>query len=300
MNDTRSCPEKPLPRSEWLAAMLMFLLPLVIPIISYMASVGAIIPGWLNTLILLLFWAVGVFALGLAIFKGLPRWSFSYLGFYLMLGIILARYDGIWAAWIFPAFSGAFGPRSLWPLAVRIGYGAVLGFIMLFSILLGALMLVNLLRLLPDYGDLWARMRADWTLFSFVLYGGLVPGVLFTFDEYHFIHIWLFMAWTCLALGAWLYLRGREQKGRILALLGGATAAMWIVALAKWVLIPLQKWPDGYPVAPLPVTRYAETGGALAGWVLIVMMLLAPALLKLLPTATPQRIRGEFGTRSIS
>lgn len=292
--------EKPLPRGEWLAAMIIFLLPLAIPIISYLASTGASIPEWLDTFMLILFWGAAVAALVLAIFKGLPPWSLSYLGFYLMVGILLARYDRIWAGWIYPEFIQSFGPRSLWSLAVRIGYGAVFAVIILFSILLSALILVNLLRLLPDYSDVWGRMRADWTQLSFVVYGGLVPGILITFDEYHYIHIWLFLAWTILALGAWFYLRARSHKQRVLALVGGASGAMWIVALAKWVLIPLQNWPDGYPVAPSPTTRWVETGGALAGWGLIVLLLLAPALLKLLPALPPQRVQEEVSARRFS
>jgi hypothetical protein len=292
--------ERPLPLREWLAAMAIFLLPLAVPIISYLSSIGAGLPDWLSTFLLILFWVAAVAALVVAIFRGLPRWSLSYLGFYLMVGLIMALYDSIWTGWIFLGFTGAFGPRSLWPLAVRIGYSSVIGFIILFSILLGALILVNLLRLLPDYGDLWHRVRADWTHLSFVLYGGLVPGILLTFDEYHFIQIWLFMAWACLAAGAWLYLRAREQKARILALLGGASGAVWIVALAKWVLIPLQKWPDGYPVAPSPTTRWVETGVALAGWFMIVLLLLAPVLLNLLPTSTPKNVRDELGSGSLA
>ncbi|MGD2206512.1 MAG: hypothetical protein PVH17_07010, partial [Anaerolineae bacterium] len=61
-----------------------------------------------------------------------------------------------------------------------------------------------------------------------------------------------------------------------------ATGAMWIVALAKWVLIPLQKWPTGYPVSPSEATRWVEVGSAMIGWVWILVMLLAPALLSLL------------------
>ena len=60
---------------------------------------------------------------------------------------------------------------------------------------------------------------------------------------------------------------------------------MWIVALAKWVLIPLQKWPTGYPVAPSEATRWVETSSAMIGSVWIVIMLIAPALLNLLPQA---------------
>ena len=92
-------------------------------------------------------------------------------------------------------------------------------------------------------------------------------GIALAFGEYHHDQVWRFMAWSCLALVC------------------GATGAMWIVAPAKWVLIPLQKWPTGYPVSPSEVTRWVETGSTLIGSVVILLMLLAPALLSLLPRA---------------
>ena len=156
---------------------------------------------------------------------------------------------------------------------------------MMFMILLGALILVIFFRLLPYTRGVWQRIRADWTQLSFMLYGGLVFSIIFVFDEYHHEELWKFMAWTSLALGAWFYLRAKGQMQRILALLGGATGAMWIVALAKWGLIPLQKWPTGYPVAPSETSRWAETGSAMVNWVWILLMLLAPALLNWLPQA---------------
>jgi hypothetical protein len=274
--------EKPLLRIELLAALIIFLLPLLWPLFGTLAATGNSLPRWVDTTVLVLLLGVVLSALGLAIVKGLPRWSLSYLGFVLMLGFILSWYDRIWG-WIYPFFIQSFGPRSYWPLPIRILYVAVFDFIFFFSILLGALILVNLLRLLPHTRGVWQRIRADWTQLSFLLYGGLVISTMLLFDEYHHDSVWHFVAWSCLALGAWLYLRAKRQKQRILALICGATGAMWIVALAKWVLIPLQKWPTGYPVSPSEATRWVEVGSAMIGWVWILVMLLAPALLSLLP-----------------
>ena len=81
-----------------------------------------------------LFWGAVLFALGLAIIKELPRWSLSYLGFVLMLGITLSRYDRLWG-WIYPYFIRSFGSRSYWPLPVRIIYRGIFAFITSFSIL---------------------------------------------------------------------------------------------------------------------------------------------------------------------
>jgi len=108
--------EKPLSRSELLAAMIVFLLPLLFGIFEANAIR---LPQWMTPLELVLFLGPMLFALGLAVIKGLPRWSLSYLGFVLTLGIIFSRYDRLWV-WIYPYFTKSYGPRSLWPFAVHL------------------------------------------------------------------------------------------------------------------------------------------------------------------------------------
>lgn len=284
--------EKPLPRIELLAALIIFLLPLLIPLFGILATGGNGLSRWVDSSVLVLFLGAVLFALGLAIIKGLPRWSLSYLGFVLMLGLVLSWYDRIWTL-TYPFFKQSFGPRSYWSLPARTIYVALFEFIFFFSLLLSALILVNLLRLPPHTRGVWQRIRADWTQLSFLLYGGLVLSIALVFDEYHHADAWQFMAWICLALGAWLYLRAKRQKQRILALICGATGGMWIIALAKWVLIPLQKWPTGYPVSPSEATRWLETGSAMIGWVWILILLLVPALLNLLPQAPDAIVSSE-------
>ncbi len=279
MPSNRFLEKKPMSRSELLAAMTIFLLPLF----TIIAATDTNQPQWMDYIVLILFWGVVLFGLGLAIIKGLPHWSLPYLGFVLMLGLVLSRYDRIWG-WIYPYFTQSFGPRSYWSIPTRIIYVGIFTFIVLFLVLLSALILVNLLRLLPYTRGVWQRIRSDWTQLSFLLYGVLVFGILIAFDEYRYEDIWASIAWICLALGAWGYLRAKRQKQRILALIGGGTGAMWVVALAKWVLIPLQKWPTGYPVAPSEASRWVETGSTMIHWVGILIILIAPALLNLLPS----------------
>ncbi len=278
--------EKPLQRRELLAVMIFFLLP----VFSILAVTDTNSPQWMDYILLVLFWGCIIFAVGLAISRKLPRWSLPYLGFISMIGIILIGPDRIWS-WIFPFFIESFGSRSVWPVSIRIIYVGIFELIMIITILLGALALVNLLRLLPYTRGVWQRIRADWTQFSFMLYGGLVFSIVLVFDEYRYDDIWKFFAWLCLALGAWFYLRVKGKKRRIMALLGGATGAMWLVAVAKWVLVPFQMWPDGYPVAPSEITRWVETGSTLVSWGFIVIMLLAPALLNLLPISPNSEIQ---------
>jgi hypothetical protein len=270
--------EKPLPRWELLAAMVIFLLPLF----SLLAITEINPPQWTDYVLLVTFWGSILFALGLAIARRLPGWSLPYLGFVLMLGTVLSPIWKIWE-WVYPLFIETFGARSHWPVSISVLYAGIFEFVFALTILLGALILVNLLRLLPYTRVVWERIRADWTQLSFMLYGGLVFYVMLAFDEYRFEELWKFSVWACLALGAWLYLRGKGHKQRILALLGGTTSAFWIVALAKWVLIPLQKWPTGYPIAPSEASRWVETGSTLLSWLFILGILSAPALTKWLP-----------------
>ncbi len=265
-------------RGELLLAMVLFVLPLL----GILGEAGFRPPTWLDASLLALTAGAFLLVLGWALVKRFPAWSLSYLGMVLLLGIILLHYDRVWG-WIYPLFVDLFGARFSWPIPVRIVYVAAFEFIVLFSFLLAALILANLLRLLPHTRSLWQRIRADWTRLSFLLYGGLVVNIWILFEEYRHDALGQLVAWIPLALGAWCYLRARGQKQRILALIGGATGTMLAVAVAKWLLIPLQSWPAGYPVSPSEATRWVEAGSAVTGWVWIVLMLLAPALLRLLP-----------------
>jgi hypothetical protein len=268
--------ERPLPRSELLAAMVIFVLPLF----GVVAATSLRLSQWMDYGALALCWGTVLFALGLAIARRLPRWSLSYLGFALMLGIVLGPIDRVWS-WLYPIFLRAYGPRSGWSVPVRIVYVGIAELILLGTLLVSALILVNLLRVWPSTRRVWQGIRADWTHLSFLFYGGLVFSILLAFDEYRYDESWKFVAWFWLAVAAWWYLRTKGQRRRILALICGATAAMWTVALAKWVLIPLQEWPTGYPIAPSETSRWVETGSAVSGWVCILLMLIAPALLNL-------------------
>lgn len=281
--------EKPVTGGELLAASLIFVLPLF----SILGLVGIDIPRWLGYPSLFAVWGMVIFALGLAVIKRLPRWSLPYLGFMLMMGMILGGNYRLWV-WIYPLFLNIFGPRYVWALSTRIIYSGIQELFMWLTVLLSALILVNLLRLLPYTRGVWQRIRADWTQLSFLLYGTLVFYIMLTFEEYRYDEVWKFAAWLCLALGAWFYLRAKKQKQRILALMGGATAAMWIIIIAKWILIPYQKWPDGYPIAPSEITRWNEVGYTTIGWVGIMLMMLAPSLLNLLPSKPNSQVQEEI------
>ena len=275
--------EKPLQRSELLAAMMLFLLPMV----SIFSTTGIHLPNWTNILLVFTFWGCIIFSVGLAVAKRLPRWSLSYLGVLLIIGIIFGQFDRAWA-WTYPYFIQSFGPRSMWPLGIRIIYGGGGTLTFILSILLEALILVSLLRLLPYTRIIWLRIRTDWTQLSFLLYGSIVFLVIFAFEEYRHDEIWKVAAWASLSLGAWLHLQAKRQKQRILALICGASGAMWIITIGTWVLIPLQDWQERYSLISMQDLRWTDTSVAIIGWICILIIMVAPALLNFLPhTSSP-------------
>jgi len=99
----------------------------------------------------------------------------------------------------------------------------------------------------------------------------------------------MFAAFTSLAIGAWLYLRAREPNRRFLALFGGATAAMWIVAIGKWILVPMQNWPVN-----LESERLFEPLWAISSWIVTIVALATPALLNLLPSKPNASVQEEI------
>jgi hypothetical protein len=160
---------RPLARYEWMAAMGLFLLPLLAIVVGTTTN----LPQWAEIALLVLFLGAVLFTIGLALVKGLPRWSLPYLGLVLLVGIVLSGTDRIWG-WLYPIVIQLYGPRSYWSIPMRILYSATFQFLILLALVLVALALVNLLRLLPPTRGVWRRIRADWTQLSYLLYGGIV------------------------------------------------------------------------------------------------------------------------------
>jgi hypothetical protein len=265
----------PLPFKEFVAALLVFLVPLF----GVLTSIFSRRTEWVDNLLIVLFLGILLLGFGLAVIKRLPGWSFPYLGFLLMPVVMLPAYPILWD-FLHPRFVTTFGGRGGWSVSTHVLYSAAVDFTALFLVLISAFLLVNLLRILPYTRSVWQAIRADWTTLSFLLYGGLVFMVAWLFDEYHYAEIPHILAWLVLALGAGLYLRVKGWKRQILALLGGATAAVLISAVARWIIVPLQtQWLRN----PTSETRLNETVYVLVIGTGAILLLLAPALLNLLP-----------------
>jgi hypothetical protein len=277
--------QKVLPGIDRLAALAIFLLPLI-----YLSINSMDLPRWIINITFLVFlgWMVGV--LVLAAIRGFPRWSFPYMGFFLT---ILAFYSlglFLWGLFFYPWWMLIFGPRDYWPLIVQLLYSGSMEAFTRFLVLCIALVLIYLLGQLSHVQDLWFRVRSDWTYLSFLSYGGLVFYIWLIFDEYQYENPWSFVAFSCLAIGGIIYLCTGSKTRRLLALIAGATAAMGIIAVGKWIIVPLQNWPVN-----LELERIFETLRTLVSWAVNIAALLVPALITFLPS--PPNSAVAKGTR---
>ncbi len=214
------------------------------------------------------------------IVKGLPRWIVPYIGAILTGIVFLGPFVWLWELIYSPVLKILGGrPTALLP---RVIYQALMSGFSWFLTLTAAILLILLLMAWPRTRQFARRIRADWTLLSFLLYGGVVFAILLAFDEYRYDEPWMIAGWVCLAAGAWVYLKSRTTRNRTLTLLTGVTLAYWIVAIGKWYLVPLQTW-GAFHGYDYETYRWFEFWRTLAEWGWVMLFMLIPALLTLIP-----------------
>ena len=269
---------------ELLAALTIYLIPALATLLVEILGIAKLnsMPDWVGTILAIIFLGSLLIPFMVGIIRGLPLWSSPYLGVLLVGFVFFGVFWWIWGL-IYPSVTRWLGNMYSWSLSIRIFVQGIQAAIIWFLVLLAVLILVSLLRLLPYTRSVWQRIRQDWTQFSFFLYGGLVIHIILIFDEYQHDESWLLAAWLVLAAGCWLYLHSNEPTQRILILLCGASLAMWIVAVGKWYLVPLQDWGPWFERYAPETERWFESLRTLADWFCLVVALLIPSLLNLLP-----------------
>lgn len=270
---------------EWLAAMALFLLLALTSLLSYLHIAWPPWLGWGLLGVLLL-----MFALGLI--KGLPRWSLPYTGVIgWQLSWVFARRGtmmgintrggvvGSLLSWTDRRFFALVRPSASDPWIVRAVYGeGELWFVLLGIAAFAVLMAAAWRPLRPFYLRIWD----DWTLLSFGLYGAMVVAVNVAFDDYPHPHkqLYIFVASLILAAGAWVYLRSAHLWQRSLALFAAITLSMAVAATGKAILYAN---PLLWPRAARGFTWQSEVLCTVFLWGWLVAVVMAPALLRLLP-----------------
>ena len=212
---------------EFLSALWPFLIfGLFSPLITLLSNLGLVDPG--NTLadgIGIAFLAVLAILFLAGILSGLPRWFFPYIGFLLSIACLFgfSMYMDKWHALPFQTLYSDF-----WFVDQIVFQGFLWGGLTLLSILF-----VVLTALFP----FMRRLKTDWTLLSFLLYGAVPFPLMLTFDDYLYDGgLSSFFAFLIFVAGIWFYLRTDDPRRRFWSLFGGMTLCLLFAAVAKAII----------------------------------------------------------------
>lgn len=214
-------------KNEFLAVLASFVIPMaVILFIRTLINYFGVVPAetlWLNILFAIFFFGsfLGMFAAGLG--AGVPRWFLPYFGFILAL-ISIYAYGGL----IDPTWPGFDVPSLLGSIIMEGIFWS--GFI-LFTVIL-----IVGSAWIPRFHPFYRRLRDDWTLLAFIVYGTVPFAVILAFDEYQNEGLYVLTASVMLALGGWSYLRHESPWKRFWSLFIGSAFSMLTVAVGKAVL----------------------------------------------------------------
>jgi hypothetical protein len=190
---------QPPPTRELLTGLTLFLLPtlpsLLKLLFGYLPLINQI--GSLITIALLVYMLV-VLVYGLK--RGFPRWAIPCLGVAVTGLVILGPSRRIWSLFASDV-QRAIGYHAK-TLQVRVLYQALMGGFFYALAFLSAALLILFLMVWPRTRQLAQRIRTDWTLFSFMFFGGLVFQLELIFEEYAYDELWKIACRACLALGA--------------------------------------------------------------------------------------------------
>lgn len=260
-------------RNEILATLAPFLLIGALPtLIPYIGN-SVDLPMWIQIVFTLFMWLLVGSLLVIGFKKGVPRWFMPYLG--LLLPIIsvqifdslMERLEGVW--WF----------RLPWFLSDFLQQG-----LLWVGLIVSIVLLVAVVRLIPKFHPFYKRLRDDWTLLSFILYGGMPFVLVLTFDEYKHEEPYMLLAFLILATGGWFYLRNGEPWKKFLYLYAGMALSMMTAAVGKAVIRPIQDWPVYFD----PSSWEREVISTMITGLWLALIMLIPLVLTLLPRARKQ------------
>jgi hypothetical protein len=241
-----------------------FFVPFIVTFgLFYLRSLFPPVVG--RIIILSLFGAMIImFMAGLS--KGLPRWFLPYLGFVFSVANVFIT-NGL----IDPKWRGFSFPASVPRLVTDFIQGGVFWV----GIIILVLLIVALAALLPAFRPFYWRLRNDWTLLAFILYGIAPFAIWLTFDDYYHAGPYLFVSFLILAIGGWLYLRNSIPWKKYMFLFMGLTLAMAVTVVGAAVLIE-----DSVYIYSTWQTAMVET---IMTWMWQALFMLLPLALNLLP-----------------
>lgn len=132
----------------------------------------------------------------------------------------------------------------------------------------------------------YQRIRDDWTLLPFALFGIMPLVMVISFDEYQGDAPYQIGMGLILLASLWLYLRITQLRRKLLVLGIGITLAMAIEAIGKWILVPSQAWGVLFQWNTIEQATQLEVISIVYTWFWVMVVVFLPALLGLLPRST--------------
>ena len=182
--------------------------------------------------------ALLVFVWIAGIVRDFPVWALPGMGiilFFVSIFLHLSAQLLIILAVLRPVYGISGWPAGL-SLAENIG---LMLLVQLMFLLILAAVVAGLLRIAPG---LFGKVREDWTILSFLLYGiGILPILLWS-DEYLGVEWYQTISLLVMAVGAGLYLIVSKRWQRALALVLPAAISQIVMSIGLYRLIPAQPW----------------------------------------------------------
>jgi hypothetical protein len=206
-----------------------------------------------------------MFVVGLT--RGLQRWILPFIGFVFAFANLLITFEIIdpkWRGFSFPPFVSRFVRDFVQGGVYWVGIIILVSLSVLFA------------ALIPAFRPFYRRLRNDWTLLAFILYGVTPFAILLTFDDYQHAGPYVFVSLFILALGGWLYLCYETPWKKFMVLFIGLTLAMAVTVLGAAVLVEASL----YASFSTWQTAMVET---LMTWMWLAIFMLLPPLINLLP-----------------
>lgn len=252
--------------SEILAALTPFLFFGALPTLLGYFHVSDLMPLWLDIGLGIVYWLFGLILILIGSVKRFPRWFMPYIGVpmpiisILLFNSLMEKLQGVW--WYrLPWFVGDFLQQGL---------------LWMWLFILVVLLLVSS-RLIPKSRRFYQRLRKDWTLLSFILYGTMPLVLVIVLNEYKNVEPYMFLAFLILAAGGWLYLRSDDPWYRFALLQAGMSLSMFVAAVAKALLAE-----SSFPFARDNEWQIEFTS-TIISWLWLTMLMMIPLLFQLLP-----------------
>lgn len=252
-------------RTESFAALTPFLFGMVMVLVGYLARYWTA-PMWVQIAFVVLFWPsiLGMFLLGST--KGLPRWFLPYLGVLLAIAALLLF-----------SFLGNFRLDVWWYRSSGLANVFNFGNFLWIGLILLVFLLLAISRSVPRFHPFYQRLRDDWTLLSFLLYGTVPLMLWLIFDGYVNEEPVFALSLFVLALGGWFYLRNDEPLKRFVSLQVGLVLSMFTAGAGKAALI---LWSRSQK---LDFVLKDELSFSLETWLWLAVIMSLPLLFNLLP-----------------